>query len=95
VSCCRFGGYLRLARGGDPLELHRADVADGRVASLRVVEAFNVIEHVGTCLIARAVDLPRGALGFQRREETLHRGVVPDISRSAHAARNSIVCVWR
>ena len=26
------------ARGGDPLELHRAEIADGRVASLRIVE---------------------------------------------------------
>ena len=27
-----------LARGGNPLELHRAEIPDGRVASLRVVE---------------------------------------------------------
>jgi hypothetical protein len=55
---------LSLARGGDPLELYRADVADGRVASLRVVEEFDVIEHVGTGLITRAVYLAGCALGF-------------------------------
>ena len=44
-----------LARGGDPLEFHRAVVADGRVAPLRIVEAFYVIEHFGAGLVAAAL----------------------------------------
>ena len=53
-----------LARGGDPLEFHRADVADGRVAPLRIVEELDVVKHVRTGLIARAVDFSSCALGL-------------------------------
>jgi len=57
-TCC-------LARDGDPLELHRAEIADGRVASLRVVETFDVTEHVRAGLVAGAIDLSGSAFGFQ------------------------------
>ena len=80
-----------LARGGDPLELHRADVADGRVASLRVVEELDVVEHVGAGLVTCAVDLAGCALGFQRRKEALHRGIVPDVAGAARAACHTVV----
>ena len=80
-----------LARGGDPLKLHRAEIADGRVASPRVVETLNVVEHVSACLIAGAVDFARCAFGFERGEEALHGGVVPDVARAAHATDNTIV----
>ena len=35
-----------LARVGHPLELHGAEIADGRVPSARVVEAFDIVEHI-------------------------------------------------
>ena len=41
-----------LARGGAPLELHRAEIADGRVPSLRVVKPLDVVEHIGPSLVA-------------------------------------------
>ena len=37
--------------------------------------------------IPRAVDLAAAPLGLERREEAFHRGVVPAISGSTHAAR--------
>lgn len=36
-------------------ELYRADVAERRVSARRVVEALDVVEHVGTCLLTRSV----------------------------------------
>ncbi len=45
-----------LARGGDPLDPHRTDVADANVAPLRIVEGLDVVKHVHAGLIARAVD---------------------------------------
>jgi hypothetical protein len=44
-------------------------VADGWVAPLRTIKELNVVEHAVSSLVARAVDLPRGALDLQRREE--------------------------
>ena len=53
-----------LSRHGDPLEFHRADIANGRVAPGRVVEAFDIIEHVGPGLVSCLVDLAGNPLGF-------------------------------
>ena len=39
--------------------------------SLGIIEALDVIEHVGPCLIARAVDFARDPFGLQRGEEAL------------------------
>ena len=51
---------------GQRLEIHRAEIADGRVSSPRVVEALDVVEHVGAGLVAGAVDAAAYPLGFQR-----------------------------
>ena len=56
----------RLACLGQRLEIHRAEIADGRVASPRVVEALDVVEHIGAGLVAGAVDAAAYPLGFQR-----------------------------
>ena len=45
-----------------------------------VVEALDVIEHVCPGVVARPIDLLADALGFQRREEALHRRIVPDVA---------------
>src|SRR5690554_6005139 len=47
------------------LELYRTEVAEGRVASARIVEALDVIEHISTCLIAGPIHLARSPLGLQ------------------------------
>ena len=57
----------------------------------RVVEALDVIEHVGLRLRSRAVDLLAHPLGLERGEKALHRGVIPDISGPAHRTGDPIV----
>ena len=57
----------------------------------RVVEALDVVEHICSGLVPDEIDFALGALGFQRREEALHRRVVPDIAGSAHAANDAAV----
>ena len=56
-----------------------------------IIEALDVIEHVGFGLVSRAVRFVHRALGLQRGEETLHCGIVPDIAGSAHAASDAVV----
>lgn len=76
-------GYMRL-----PLEVH--GIAQRRVPARRVVEALDIIEHVGLRVIARSICLPADPFGLHRREEALHCGVVPDVTRLAHRAGDAI-----
>jgi hypothetical protein len=62
------------------LERHGAEIAQLRMTSARIVEALDVVEDIGTGLIAGAVDLARRPLGLQRREEV-------DLSRICAAPR--------
>ena len=48
--------------------------------ALCIVEAFDEVEDIGAGLIARVIDFAACAFGFERREEALHRGIVPDIA---------------
>jgi hypothetical protein len=52
------------------LELYWTDVIDGRVASLAVVEPFEVVEYIGLCLAHRGICLVVSALNLERFEET-------------------------
>ena len=70
---------------------HRAEVAELRMAALRVVEALNVIKDVAARGVSSALDLAGGALGIQRREEALHRGIVADIAGAAHRAGDAVI----
>ena len=56
-----------------------------------IIEALDVIEHVGFGLVSRVVCLVRRAFGLQRGEEAFHRRVVPAIARAAHATREALV----
>src|SRR5690606_31387632 len=47
------------------LELYRTDVAERRMTTRRVVEPFDVVEHVSTSLLPGSVHLPGRALGLQ------------------------------
>src|ERR1700728_707449 len=69
-----------LSYSGLSLELHGADVADCRVPAFGIVEALDVIEHVSLGILPGSIGFARCALGLQRREEALHRGVVPDVA---------------
>ena len=50
---------------------------------LWIVEALDVVEHIGLGLVACAVRLARRSLSLQRREEAFHRRIVPDVARVA------------
>src|SRR5664280_377903 len=76
----------------DSLELHRTHIADRRVPTFRIVEAFNVVEHVGLRLIPRSIYFTRGAFGLERGEEALHRRIVPYVARAAHRADDAVIC---
>jgi len=56
-----------------------------------IIEALDVIEHVGFRLVLRSVRGPRRALGLQRGEEAFHRRVVPTVARAAHATGEALV----
>ncbi len=69
------------------LEVHGAEIAPSRVPRRGIVEAFDVIEHVLPCLIARAIGFARDPLGLQRGEEAFHRSIVPDVAGPAPSSR--------
>ena len=50
------------------------------MSPLGIIDALDVIEHVGLGLDSRAVRLARRAFGLQRGEEALHRCIVPDVA---------------
>ena len=55
-----------LGRRCGSLEFHRAEIANGRVIPARVVESFDIIEHISRSLISCPVGLAGDPLGFQR-----------------------------
>lgn len=63
-----------------PLEFDGAEISQGRVPACGILEALDVIEQLGFCLISPAVSFARDPLGLQRREEALHGCVVPEIA---------------
>ena len=56
----------------------------------RVAEPLDVVEYVGPDFVACAVCLSCHTLGLQGAEEALHRGVVPDLASTTHAALNTL-----
>src|SRR3977135_1439299 len=72
-------------------ELNRAEISDRRMTPDRIVEPLDIVEHIRPGLVSGVIDFARGALGLQRREEALHRGVVPHIAGPAHAANDAAV----
>src|SRR6478672_9730236 len=58
-----------LSQRGLFLELHRAEIAEGRMAPPGIVEALDVVEHVGLGLVARAVF--RAVLSVSSEEKKL------------------------
>src|ERR1700712_3925135 len=56
-----------------------------------VVEPLDIVEHICSGLVPGALGFSLGAFGFQRREEALHRCVIPDVAGSAYAAKDAAV----
>lgn len=68
-----------------------AGTSDRRVTAGRIVEPLDVVEHICCGLVPGAVGFALDALGLQRREEALHRRIVPNVVGSAHAAEDAAV----
>jgi len=81
----------RLSYHSAGLERHGAEVADFRMPSARIVEALDVVEHVGTGFAAGAIDFAGCAFGLQRREEALHRGIVPEVPGPTHRTGDAVI----
>ena len=58
-----------------PFVVHRAEISQRGVTALWIAEALDVVEHIDRGLIACPGDFPSDALGLERGEEALHRGV--------------------
>ena len=56
-----------------------------------IVEPLGVIEHISFTMVPGRVDLFTHSFSFQAREAALHRRVVPDVARPAHATRTAMV----
>ena len=54
----------RLSESRLHFELYGAQISDRRVPAFRIIEAFDVVEHVSLGLIARAIRFARRALGL-------------------------------
>jgi hypothetical protein len=63
-----------------PLEVDGAEIPQCRVAACGIVEAFDVIENLGVCQICPAIGFACDLPGLQRRKESLHGCVVPDVA---------------
>src|SRR5690606_9540054 len=61
------------------------------VLAFRIVEHLDVIEHVLTRLIARAVDFPAYPLSLQQVEEALSHRVVMTVAPTAHRVNQIVV----
>ena len=58
----------QLSKSGLLLELHSAQIANGRVPAFGIVEALDVVEYVCSCFVACPVRLAARALGLQRQK---------------------------
>jgi len=59
--------------------------------SARVVEALDVVEHIGAGFVTGSIDLAVGPFDFQRRKEALHGRIVPDVPGPAHRTGDAVV----
>ena len=65
-------------------ELHGTEIPQRGVPPPGIIEAFDVIEHIGPGLGLRAV-------GLQRGEEALDHRIVSDVARPTYAAGDAMV----
>src|SRR3954452_19768507 len=75
---------------GSDLELGRAEIAQGRVPPLAIVENLNVLENVSPGFVAGQVVAMIDQLGFQCVEEAFHRRVIPAVSLAASRAADAV-----
>jgi len=61
-----------------------SEIAQGRMASLAIVEDFDEFENVVPGFVAGLVVAMMHQLGFQCVEKTFHRRIIPTVSLAAH-----------
>jgi hypothetical protein len=64
------------------------------VPALRIVEALNIVEHIGSRFVSGSVHLSRRPLDFERGEEALHRRIVPNVAGAAYGYRRPLLVLW-
>jgi hypothetical protein len=74
-----------------PFAVHRAEISQRRVTPPWIIEALDIVRHVGAGLIACAIDLSLDALGLERGEEALHCRVVPAVAGPAHGVGDAVI----
>ena len=68
----------------------RAEIVQRRMKASSVVEAFDIVEHVGPCFVAGPVDGMIHPLAFQGAEEALHRCVIVPVLHTVHAGLDAM-----
>ena len=58
------------------LELYRRSIAGSAVAPLGVVEHLDVVEDIGSGVVASPIGLAANAFTFEQLEKTLSRGLL-------------------
>ena len=71
-------------------ELNGADITDVSVSAFSVIEAFDVVEHIGSGLVSCAVVIPFDSLSFKCSEEAFDHRVVVTTSSVTHAAGDAM-----
>ena len=56
---------------------------------------FDVVEHVGLGVVPCSVNSASSSFGLQRREEALHRCIVPDVAGTAHRTDDAVIGVMQ
>ena len=69
----------------------RADIAQRRMATLPIVERFNVKENVGACLRTGFVENMMHQFRFQAAKKALSWGIVVTIACTAHTRLKVVV----
>jgi putative tryptophan/tyrosine transport system substrate-binding protein len=64
------------------------------VPAFRIVEALDVVEYISSRLVSGAVRFAPYALGLQRREEALHRCIVPDVAPAFAAFKGRVDALY-
>ena len=59
--------------------------------TLGVVEPLNIVKDICTGFIPRLVPGAKHSFNLQRREETLHRRIVPALTAPTHAAGDALI----
>ena len=72
-------------------ELYRRSAAGRPVTPLGVVEHLDVVEDIGSCVVAGRIGLAANALALEQLEEAFGHRVVVAVAAPAHAADQLVI----